>query len=97
MKHFTYAEILIILIALTLGLLGIRSISQNEKAFARTQSTFNYVQISAIFDNKRNREYLYLLDVRNGDIWKYNMDSPEDSPKYIGKLSEIGKPLAKEQ
>jgi hypothetical protein len=60
---------------------------------AATVSSFDHLRISAIYDDTRNREYLYVFDSRTGDIWKYNMDEPGEEPRHIGRMSEPGAAL----
>lgn len=93
MKRIAFLGLVMIVVAIILGIAGFNSIIKSEMVVTQTGSTFDHIQISAIFDNRRNQEYLYIFDKRNGAIWKYNMDSPREKPKYIGKISELGKVL----
>ncbi len=93
MKRITFLGFVMIVVAIILGLVGFNSIIKSEMVATQTGSTFDHIQISAIFDNRRNQEYLYIFDKRDGAIWKYNMDAPGQNPKYIGKISELGQVL----
>ncbi|MFQ6113564.1 MAG: hypothetical protein ACE5NG_05675 [bacterium] len=83
----------LVLIILLIGIMGLHSIFQSQFALTKPATTFEHLKITAIFDNRRNQEYLYLLDSRTGELWKYNMDSPEKPPTYIGTMVAPGKAL----
>ena len=92
MKLSNVLKISLIVLILSLSLL---MNSAPLTSFSKPETTFENVQVSAIFDNKKNDEYLYVFDKSSGDIWKYNLDSPAEMPKYIGQMKELGKPLDK--
>ena len=83
----------LVALVLLVGLFGLRPLFPMETANTAPSATFESLRISAIFDNKRNREYLYVFDNRTGDVWKYDMDAPAEAPKYIGKMTEPGRGL----
>ncbi len=85
-------EVLILLILLS-GIMGLHSIFQSQVALTIPTTSLEHLKITAIFDNRRNQEYLYVLDSKTGDIWKYTMDSPENLPTYIGTMRAPGKAL----
>jgi hypothetical protein len=93
MKRNGFAKTALVVFVLLVVLFGLRPLFQIETANTRPSATYEDLRISAIFDNKRNREYLYVFDSRTGDVWKYNMDAPAEAPKYIGKMTELGKGL----
>jgi len=93
MRRNAFAKVALVVVVLLIGFFGLRPLSQIGTANTEPRATFEYLRISAIFDDTRNREYLYVFDSRTGDVWKYNMDAPAEAPKYIGKMTELGKGL----
>lgn len=93
MRNNLFFKVSLFVVILLVGLFGFLPLFQIETAKTEPGATFEYLRISAIFDDTRNREYLYVFDTRNGDVWKYNMDTPEEEPKYIGRVTEPGKGL----
>lgn len=97
MKLDRYIKITLSVIAFLLLLVVFQLKTQSDIAFAQSKSSPSQWQISAAGLPGNPTSVLYVLDTKNGDIWAYEMErhyAPE-YPEYIGRITELGKPVVK--
>jgi hypothetical protein len=88
MKADKFTKVILLIIAIFLGIIALKPLSQLPTAIAG-QSTFDdvkFVPVSATAD-------ILLFDIKSRKLWHY--DVREGIPKYMGKLVEAGKPFEK--
>lgn len=86
MKPNIYVKICLTLIVLFLGVIALKPIISPNVVEA--QSSLSGVQISAQATGR-----FLLLDSKSGRFWLY--DYYRGTATYLGKLTELGKPLTK--
>ncbi|MBM3209303.1 hypothetical protein FJZ40_03365 [Candidatus Shapirobacteria bacterium] len=92
MKTDIFTKILLLVIALFLGIISFRPLIQTEIAQA-SAGDFDHVKFIGIITSN-----IVLMDNRNGNLWVYKVGDPGVvKAKFLGRLIELGKPLANEK
>lgn len=86
MKSDAFTKILLVVIAVFMGIIAFRPLSQ-PKAVCSDSSSYDYIRPVAGFMGAS-----ILLDTRNGDLWLYDFDKFRLGG-YGGRLVELGKPI----
>jgi hypothetical protein len=83
-------KLLLCALIFVLGVLVLRPFFASEATSQPMRQNFEHVRYLGGFGSGIGASIL-LLDVRNGDIWSYNLIDPRAT--YVGQLTELGQPL----
>lgn len=78
-------KILLLVIALLLGIIAVRPVTQTREAYANPGGPESVVPLGM------DGNSVFLLDRSTGDIWMYTSDN---RVFFKGRLTELGQPLA---
>lgn len=94
MKIDTFTKIILAVIAVSLVLIASKPLpSQHTFAADLPGHKMDYIQsFGTTMYGERNA--VILFDSRTGDVWAYGINV-EGQPSFLGKLTELGKPLVK--
>jgi len=100
MKSNSFLRVALVIIAIFMGLVIANSYLKPNKAIASPGGKFDYIQVWAMgytLPGLPRESHIILFDSRNGDVWAYSDAAivGKEKPSYVGKLTELGKPIMK--
>jgi hypothetical protein len=97
---FVFLKVTSVMVALFLGIIVANGYLKSDEAIANPGGTFDYIQVWAMdscLPGLPSEAHIILFDSRNGDVWAYSDTAMvgKATPSYVGKLTELGKPIMK--
>jgi len=100
MKFNSFIKVTLVMITFFLGIIVANGYLKSDEAIANPGGKFEYVQMWAMgysLPGLPREAHIILFDSRNGDVWAYSDTAMvgKGTPSYLGKLTELGKPIMK--